>query len=259
MDERNHNELQATNWDLFVFGLSAFSLLNYILEVLLSSQGRQVVIIIDLFLCAIFLGDFLHRLLNAPAKWGYMRHGGTLDLLGSLPGLRIFRLFRMIRTTSVLRRLGPRATWAGIRERKASGAIFLVIFLVILALELASIAVLAAERGAANANILTAQDALWWGYVTITTVGYGDFFPVTTWGHIVGVLLMTIGVGLFGTFAGFVSNSLLAPSKGSPRAPAPAAEPDLRSRLREIASLLDQHERDLEELRQKLHDALGQV
>ena len=60
-----------------------------------------------------------------------------------------------------------------------------------------------------DANIKTAEDALWWSYVTITTVGNGDRFPVTTGGRIIGTLLMTAGVGLFGTFTAFVSSWFL--------------------------------------------------
>jgi voltage-gated potassium channel len=52
----------------------------------------------------------------------------------------------------------------------------------------------------------TAEDALWWAYVTITTVGYGDKFPVTSEGRLIAGFLMTAGVGLFGTFTGFVAS-----------------------------------------------------
>jgi voltage-gated potassium channel len=67
------------------------------------------------------------------------------------------------------------------------------------------------ESKAPNANITTAGDALWWAYVTITTVGYGDKYPVTSAGRLVGVLVMTTGVGIFATFAGYISNKLLTP------------------------------------------------
>jgi voltage-gated potassium channel len=72
-----------------------------------------------------------------------------------------------------------------------------------------------AERGAPDANILSASDAMWWVYVTITTVGYGDHYPVTNGGRLVGIMIMTMGVGLFGTLAGFIANKLLAPEEGT--------------------------------------------
>ena len=60
-------------------------------------------------------------------------------------------------------------------------------------LEFSGALVLDAEAGAAGANIKTPGDALWWGYVTITTVGYGDQYPVTPWGRVIGVFLLTAG------------------------------------------------------------------
>ena len=83
-------------------------------------------------------------------------------------------------------------------------AVILIIF--------SSISVLQFETDP-NSNIKTAEDALWWSYVTITTVGYGDKFPVTSGGRVIGVLLMTAGVGLFGTFTAFVSSWFLADKK----------------------------------------------
>ena len=68
-----------------------------------------------------------------------------------------------------------------------------------------SIAILQVED-TTNSNIKTAEDAIWWAYVTVTTVGYGDKFPVTTEGRIIAAALMTVGVGLFGTFTGFLAS-----------------------------------------------------
>ena len=96
-----------------------------------------------------------------------------------------------------------------------------------------------AERSAPDANIQSASDAMWWVYVTITTVGYGDHYPVTTTGRLVGIAVMTMGVGLFGTLAGFIANKLLADphDDGGDRGAAPD-EPgfsDLRNMLSEQA------------------------
>jgi voltage-gated potassium channel len=58
-----------------------------------------------------------------------------------------------------------------------------------------------AERAAARANITTFGDALWWAVSTITTVGYGDRYPVTAAGRAIGIVLMIVGVGIFGVVA----------------------------------------------------------
>ncbi len=67
-----------------------------------------------------------------------------------------------------------------------------------------SISILVCERHG-DANIRTAEDAVWWSISTVTTVGYGDKYPVTTEGRIIGMLLMVAGVGMFGGLSGLVA------------------------------------------------------
>lgn len=77
---------------------------------------------------------------------------------------------------------------------------------------LCSVAVLSFEN-VPNGNIRTAEDALWWAMCTVTTVGYGDFYPVTQEGRAVAAMLMTVGVGLLGTMSGLMVSWLLQPSR----------------------------------------------
>jgi voltage-gated potassium channel len=98
-------------------------------------------------------------------------------------------------------------------------------------------AMLGAEEGADDANILTASDALWWSYVTITTVGYGDRYPVTNLGRNIGVAVLTIGVGLFGVLTGFLANLFLSPRRGR-KHESPASAPDLRLEIDELRGLI---------------------
>ena len=204
-----------TNYELFILALSVLSIFNLLLEILpIDPYVKNLVEIFDVALTPIFLGDFLYRLISAPSKGGYLiKGGGWLDFIGSLPfpGLRLARLFRMWRVYRGLRRIGMRNMWRAYRKSRAESALLTVIFLAIVVLEFASIFVLVTERNDANANIKTASDALWWAYVTVTTVGYGDKYPVTNSGRIVGVLLMTIGVGLFGVITGYLANAFLKP------------------------------------------------
>jgi voltage-gated potassium channel len=70
---------------------------------------------------------------------------------------------------------------------------------------LGALAVLDAERNAPDANITTAGDALWWASTTVTTVGYGDRFPLTTEGRFIAVGLMLVGISLVGSLTAVIA------------------------------------------------------
>jgi voltage-gated potassium channel len=206
-------------------------------------------------LTLVFLPDFLRRLYVAPWKRGYFFRGaGILDLLGSipLPGFRLLRLVRVTRAIRMLRRYGVSGMAKRFGETAAEGSILLVVFVAIIVLEFSSVFVLHAERSAPDANITSAPDALWWGYVTITTVGYGDRFPVTDEGRIVGVFLMTIGVGLFSTFAGFLANAFLAPRRAKRAAAGASGRPMSAEDLERLRTLVEEQERLTADLRSRL-------
>ena len=98
--------------------------------------------------------------------------------------------------------------------RKRGRSAFLAASLVALLLVIfCSIAVLNVETGS-DSNIKTPEDAIWWSFATITTVGYGDRFPVISEGRIVGAILMCSGVGLFGTFSAFLTSWFIGPADG---------------------------------------------
>ena len=86
----------------------------------------------------------------------------------------------------------------------------------ILVLEFGSLVMLILERNAPGANITTASDALWYVIVTMSTVGYGDQYPVSNAGRELGTFIIVIGVGIFGTLTGYLANLFLAPRKDEP-------------------------------------------
>ena len=117
-----------------------------------------------------------------------------------------------------------------IRRARASATFLLTIFLVILVLEVTGASVYYAEAPDPNANITTAGDAIWWGLVTITTVGYGDQYPVTELGRIIGTFLLFAGIALFSVLTGFIANAFLAPpSKPRLQATRPSQLPRSRT------------------------------
>lgn len=136
-------------------------------------------------------------------RWGW------IDLISSIPTLEVFRAgrtLRLIRLVRILRAFrSTRHLVQHIFRKRTQGAITAVSIIAILMVIFSSIAILEVEN-APESNIKTAEDAIWWSYVTITTVGYGDKYPVTTEGRMIAMMLMTVGVGIFGTFTAFLAS-----------------------------------------------------
>jgi voltage-gated potassium channel len=83
----------------------------------------------------------------------------------------------------------------------------------VLILATASVLILLVESAEPNANIQTAEQAIWWALVTISTVGYGDFYPVSTIGHVIGGLVIVSGVSFFGVISGYMASVFVAPDE----------------------------------------------
>ncbi len=235
------NDQELTNFDVFVLGVSVLSLLNILLLIApLSDPVTDVVLIVDGMLCLVLLTDFLLRLKHAPNKRAYIiQDKGWLDLLGSLPfpGLRLARIFRTVRVGRTAGHRGLRGIWRMFGTDRAGSTLLGTLFLAIIVLQFGSMFILGAEADKDDTNIKTASDALWWSYVTVTTVGYGDRFPVTNQGRVVGVAMLTIGIGLFGVLTGFVTNVFLAPKRAKPDQRTEDSS-DIRVEIEEIKRLV---------------------
>ena len=254
-------ELKGMGYEMFIGALSILSIVNMALSLVFhDNQNLQyVVLIMNAFFMPIFLGDFLYRFFTAESKTAYFfRNFGWADLLSSLPTIpqaKILRLFRLWRVIRLLRDFGLRNMARELVDNRAANALLTVVFLVFCVLEFGSLAVLSAEQFADGANITNASSALWWAYVTITTVGYGDRYPVTNAGRLVGILVMTAGVGLFGTLSGFLANTFLSPPKKKEEpATAPADANDPKARLAEIRHMLEAQEKATADLKAKLDE-----
>ena len=106
---------------------------------------------------------------------------------------------------------------------------------------ISSILVLQFESAAPNGNIRTGGDALWWAIVTICTVGYGDYYPVTTFGRITGTIVMFAGVAIIGALASIAASVLISPS-------ATAAQPT--DEVGELRRQLDMTQAELASLKE---------
>ena len=239
--------MQNTSYELFILLLSILSILNLVIALLtdLYREVRNVAAYIDFVITVIFLYDFLRRLLTAESKSRYLvKNWGWADLVAILPFMRLFRLFRMVRVSQLMRQFGLHSMFEEIARNRAASALYLVIFGVIIVLEFSAMWILIIEtRTEVEANILNASDALWWAFVTITTVGYGDRYPTSSLGRLAGVATMIAGVGLFSVLTGFLANFFLAPRKkwAKPEISPDSADPQVK--LAQIRQLMaDQQE-----------------
>jgi voltage-gated potassium channel len=124
--------------------------------------------------------------------------------------LKILRLFRVLRVYRLLREYGARNIIRSLGRDRAGSALYILLFLGMLVLEFGSFGMLLIEQNAEGANITSASDSVWYVIVTISTVGYGDKYPVTNGGRILGSIIIVIGVGIFGTFTGYLANFFLS-------------------------------------------------
>lgn len=202
--------------DIFQFGIILLSV--YVLAVVavqtfveLAPETDSLLNKIDAGICFIFLGDFFHRLYKAPSKLHFLKWG-WIDFISSIPmfdQLRWGRAVRIVKLLRILRAFRSTKILLGVLFRHRVKSTFTAVVLSALVLMIfSSLAMLNLET-APESNIKTAGDAIWWAYTTITTVGYGDKYPVTTEGRIIAVILMTAGVCLFGTFTALVASFFL--------------------------------------------------
>ncbi len=222
----NGEVLLSPAWEVFILGVSVLSVLNLLLVGLFRNPHLdQVFIIMDSLLTVVFLLDLSRRLMVAEDRRCYLTQGsGWVDVIAAFPVLRILRVLRIVRMVRVMQRLGGLRAFTAFFSNRAAGGLLSVLLVAIFVLEFGSLAILTVEDGAPNSNIHTASDAMWYLLVTMSTVGYGDLYPVTGSGRLIGSLIIIVGVGVFGTLTGFLANAFLAPSQAVAAVGPPAAE-----------------------------------
>jgi len=228
-------------YEIFILVLTVMSLIVMALVILpLSPATHETLHWFDNAICFVFLADFLYNITgSSPRSEYFIRRRGWLDLLGSIPTLGIFRftalfrLARLSRLARIMRLLSgqhKRELIDDIIKNRGQYALFVALLLTFIVLATGTVLVLQFESRSPDANIATGGDALWWAFVTLTTVGYGDFYPVTTLGRMTGVAVMAAGIGLIGALASILA-SVLVPSPDEQAAAATAAGSDDKAEL----------------------------
>lgn len=221
-------------YNIFILVLTIFSLVIMVLLLLpVTPAERDLLTLYDNVVCIIFLIDFAMNLAAAKPKSAYfISQRGWLDLLGSIPSFgfipftalfRLARLSRLTRITRLMRGQAGKDLVLDVLKNRGQYATFITILLAGIVLSTGSILVLQFESQAPGANIKSGGDAIWWGLVTITTVGYGDFYPISTFGRLTGIFVMFAGIGIIGALASILASLLVSPATADE--PAPDATP----------------------------------
>jgi voltage-gated potassium channel len=181
-----------------------------VLDPRLDSDLRTTLDVASWTVWAAFIADFAARLRLADDRRAYaLAHWYDVALI-LLPLLRPLRLLRLLAFARVLNRSAAGSLVGRVSTYVAGIAV--------MALGLGALAILDAEQDADGANIRTFGDALWWSATTVTTVGYGDHFPVTTTGRFVAVALMVVGIASIGAITAGVAAWLVAQVEAEERA-----------------------------------------
>ena len=212
--------LSGKLFDIFIQLLIILSLVAFSIETLpnLSSETREVLRIFEIVSIAIFTMEYLLRLGVSDSKLKFVfSFYGLIDLLAILPfylstgiDLRSIRVFRLLRLFRIFKAL--RYSNAIRRFRLAFGAIKeeLVVFIVAtgLVLYVSAVGIYYFENEVQPEQFSSVFDCLWWAVATLTTVGYGDVFPITVGGKIFTFVMLIMGLGIVAVPTGLIASSL---------------------------------------------------
>jgi voltage-gated potassium channel len=237
---KNHRSADGahrlTPYHLFMLALSLFALTLIGAEVLIPLDEATSTILqyADLAICVLFLADFAGSFIRAENKTRYFVTWGWIDLVSSIPAIDVLRLGRAARLLRILRLLRAVRSLHVLGEfvitQRAQSAGLAAALLTLLLLIFSSVAVLQFEVPAGG-DIQSAEDAVWWSITTMTTVGYGDRYPITTGGRAIAMMLMVAGIGVVGVLSGLMAGWFLA-------ADAKRGDDDEREELRTLVPQL---------------------
>ncbi len=186
-------------------------------------ESSEVFYYTDMCILLVFALDYIIRLIYSKDKMGFLVNN-LLDLIAIIPfnsffrAFRFARLLRFTRFIKLIRIAGIMVLFKRFVTRldgffKTNGFVY-VLYLTFTTMVLGSFGIYYFEFGK---TINSFGDALWWSFVTATTVGYGDISPVTTPGRIIAAVLMLTGIGFIGMLTGTIATFFISMKKTSPR------------------------------------------
>ena len=218
MNKQSEYQNTVSFWQVVILVLSVYVLFALTLEWLFPLPDQALILLrwIDAGICLVFIGDFFIRLFQAENKLHFVKWG-WIDLVSSIPFLPLARWGRLVRIARVLMVLrsvrSAKVLLSMIFQSRMRGTFLSVALTTVVLTIVSSVAILICETSP-DSNITTAGDAFWWAFSTVTSVGYGDFYPVTLEGRLVAAVLMTAGVALFTTLTAYIVSLFLSFNHG---------------------------------------------
>ncbi len=218
VEERDYGPGKAFN--VVIQWLIVLSVVTFTIETLpnLSDRSRNFLRWIETFLVVIFTVEYLLRIAASKRKLGFIfSFYGLIDLLAILPfylattiDLRSVRIFRLLRLIRILKLVRYHAAIQRLRRAFtiAREEIFLYLAVTFMLLYMTAVGIYFFEHTAQPDKFASVFHSLWWSVATLTTVGYGDIYPVTTGGRIFTFFVLIIGVGIVAIPAGLIASAL---------------------------------------------------
>jgi voltage-gated potassium channel len=184
----------------------------------LKPETRAILRSIELFSVIIFTIEYVIRIYIANRKLKFVfSFFGIIDFLAILPfylaigvdlrslrALRFLRLFRILKLVRYNRAMNQFSR----AIKSAKEQIFLFIFITLILIYFAAVGIYYFENKAQPEHFSSIFDSLWWAIITLTTVGYGDVYPITVGGKVFTFFILMIGLGIVAIPTGIISSAL---------------------------------------------------
>ncbi|QIR13651.1 ion transporter [Shewanella aestuarii] len=250
-----------TMLDPFEFVMMILSFFSVVIVLILAfakldKETYRVLLYVDTTICVIFMTRFFIGLTKARDKKYYLRHH-WIDFIASIPAieaLRIARVFQILRVIRLIR-MSRAIIWPLLRQRKQTTLASLLLATVLI-LANASVLILLVESGVEGANIHTAEQAIWWALVTISTVGYGDFYPVSTLGHLIGGIVIISGVSFFGVISGYMASVFVAPDEQERKE---SQQEMIKNELEQVLTRMEANQRQMEKNQTEMLNEIAEL